>query len=91
MGEDVLDVLIDNHLDYLIKNECVKVKRGQTKTDDDDDDQRRRSLGNIIISISIILCTTMVITHVHMQRLLKRCLDNVRISTVSLSQMTTKV
>ena len=44
MGEALLDVLIDNHLDYLIKNECSKVAKLL-------DNKERQSLGKIITGI----------------------------------------
>ena len=62
MGEALLDVLIDNHLDYLIKNECSEVARllknnhhtdGSSQEDKrDKDDKKRSSLGKIITGIA---------------------------------------
>ena len=47
MAEELLDVLIDNHLDYLIKNECSRVARLQESSDDQDG----LSLGKVISGI----------------------------------------
>ena len=66
MGEALLDVLIDNHLDYLIKNECSEVARllknndhtdGSSQEDERDKDDKKRSsdsLGKIITGIYCI-------------------------------------
>lgn len=50
MGEALLDVLIDNHLDYLIKNECSEMARLEKG------DERFTSihLGNIIKGTSLL-------------------------------------
>ena len=47
MGEELLNVLVDNHLDYLIKNECIKVKGQQVSRSND-----HHSLAKIITSTS---------------------------------------
>ena len=51
LGEALLNVLIDNHLEYLIKNECTYNKLAI------DDSTRSYSLGQIITGI-IIRCTS---------------------------------
>ena len=53
MGKALLDVLIDNHLDYLIKNECSNVARLIKNEEDKEDNKGKKdkenwSLGNII-------------------------------------------
>ena len=58
MGEELLDVLIDNHLDYLIKNECIKENWQGIQTarlQENGGDSKRQSLGKIITSITVHL------------------------------------
>ena len=58
MGEELLDVLIDNHLDYLIKNECIKENwQGIqiARLQENGNDSKGQSLGKIISSITIHL------------------------------------
>ena len=67
MGETLLDVLIDNHLDYLIKNECSEVARLLKNNDNNnnidgnggankrDKDDKRSSLGKIILRGMVII------------------------------------
>ena len=65
MGETLLDVLIDNHLDYLIKNECSEVARLLKNNDNNnidgnggankgDKDDEKSSLGKIITGMTVI-------------------------------------
>lgn len=70
LGEALLDVLIDNHLDYLIKNECSEVARLLKNNDNNnidgnggankrDKDDKRSSLGKIIRGMVVIKFNTL--------------------------------
>ena len=66
IGEELLDVLIDNHLDYLIKNECIKenwqgIHDQIARLQENGDDNKRWSLGEIITSTPA--CTTLILNY----------------------------